>query len=87
MKEIEQSAPFIVITGMRGSEEAQYFICAEKAIILESRVICEAVLDLICCYFVYHICYPKSLNTILVYLQHFVLGVKDRQKFLKLPQH
>ena len=71
VKEIHQSAPYIVITGMPGDEGAQFFICGEQAVILESRSVRDAVLDLICCYFVFHITYPKPLNTVLVYLQHF----------------
>ena len=80
VEEIEQSAPYIAITGMPGTEEAQYHICCEKQVVTESRGVRDAVLDLMCCYFVFDTSYPKRLSSILVYIQHFLLGVKSSQK-------
>ena len=40
------SSPFILVTGTPGEECAQYFICSEKRILLETRRMKEAVLNL-----------------------------------------
>ena len=56
---IEQAAPYIVITGVAGDENAQFFVCAEQTIVLESSTVRDAVLDLVASYFVFDILYPE----------------------------
>ena len=79
MSQIVQAAPFIVITGICGDENSQIFICAEKNVFLESKTIMQAVIDLIAFYFVYDITYPKYVNSILMFFQHYVFRLTDKQ--------
>ena len=79
MSQIVQAAPFIVITGISGDENSQIFICSEKTVFHESKTILDAVIDLICFYFVYDIAYPKYVDSILVFFQHYVFRLTDKQ--------
>lgn len=67
--EVAQKEPYILITGKAGDKGAQYFICAEKKLTVESRSLRDAFLDLICTYYVFNISYPKSIagNTFMLH--------------------
>jgi len=75
---IEQSAPYL-ITGTPGSVNCQVFIGCEQEIFFESNSIKDAIIDLIGTYFVFNIAYPKYLNSIFLFIQHFVFNLKDKQ--------
>ena len=79
LSQIEQAAPFIVITGIPGDENAQFFICGEKEVLMESKTLRDAIIDLICHYFIYDISYPKYLDSILLFFQHHVFKLTDKQ--------
>ena len=79
MSQLVQAAPFMVITGICGDENSQIFICAEKNVFLESKTIMDAVIDLISFYFVYDITYPRYVNSILMFFQHYVFQLTDKQ--------
>lgn len=80
VSEIEQSAPFILFTGASaGDENTQFFVCCEQAIYLESGSVKDVIIDLICTYYVFDIAYPKSLNAILLFIQHCVFKLTDQQ--------
>ena len=55
------------------------FFCAEKNVFLESKTIMDAVIDLISFYFVYDITYPRYVNSILMFFQHYVFQLTDKQ--------
>lgn len=76
---VEQSAPFLVITGTPGSINCQVFIGCEQEIFFESSSIRDSIIDLIGTYFVFNISYPKYLNSIFLFIQHFVFDLKDKQ--------
>ena len=76
---INQSAPYIVVTGKPGTENSQYFISCERAILLESKTMRDACLDLIATYFVFNISYPKPVSAILLFFQHYMFDIKDKQ--------
>lgn len=76
---IEQTAPFIALTGKPGEEGAQYFIACEKAIFCESKSLLDAVIDLLAVYYVCDIQYPSGTNAIMVFLQHTIFDLKDCQ--------
>lgn len=59
MAEVEQSEPFLTITGIPGSETCQAFVCCEGSTLIESKSIKDALLDLIATYFACDIAYPK----------------------------
>jgi len=77
VSEIQQSAPYIVVTG--ASENMQLYIYCEHNNLLESKSVRDALLDLVAVYFVFDIWYPKSLDAILIFIQHYVMDIKDSQ--------
>lgn len=78
VSKLAQPAPFIVVLGDVGKENTQYFISCETTLI-ESKSYKEAVTDLIVTYYVYDISYPRSLMPLYIFLQHYVMGLKDQQ--------
>ena len=79
MKQIKQKAPFILVCGEPGGETTQYFVCGEINIICESKSFLDAVLDLICTYYVFDIIYPKALSGVLLFFQQSVFELKNDQ--------
>ena len=80
MSEIEQSAPFVLFTGMSGEENVQFHVCCEKLIFLESKSVKDAMIDLIAAYVVFDITYPKSISAFLLFFDHnIVFDLKDKQ--------
>ena len=75
----EQAAPYIIITGVAGDENAQFNVCVEQQIVLESLTVRDAVLDLVASYFVFDILYPKSLSAILIFIQHQIFWMGDSE--------
>ncbi len=45
----------------------------------ESKTIMDAVIDLIACYYVFDIVYPKSVSGCLLFIQQHVFNIKDKQ--------
>ena len=76
---VEQSAPYLVITGTPGSINCQVFIGCEQEIFFESNSIRDSIIDVIGTYYVFNISYPKYLNSIFLFIQHFVFNLKDKQ--------
>lgn len=79
ISDIRQSSPYLVITGLLNAENCQFFVCSEQEIVLESKSVQDAIIDLIATYFVFDIAYPKPLNSILILFQHYVFELKDDQ--------
>ena len=52
IEKISLNSPYIVITGKPGNENAQYFVCGEKMVLIESKSFLDCVIDLFCCFFV-----------------------------------
>ena len=77
---VDQAAPFLVITGIPGEENCQVFICAEGSVLLESKSIRDSMIDLIATYYAFDIAYPKGLNSLLLFFQQFIFNLKDEQK-------
>lgn len=40
----------------------------------------DALIDILCYYYVFNTAYPKSMYALYIFLQHFVLGLKDSSK-------
>lgn len=78
--QIPQSEPYIVVTGKPGMDRTQYFVCVEKALLTESKSIRDALLDVICVYYVFDISYPQSVAGLFLFLQQNVFKIKDSQK-------
>lgn len=48
-------------------------------IISETTLFMDALINMICAYYIFDISYPKSLYAILIFTQRYVLGIKDEQ--------
>lgn len=79
VEQIDQAAPFLLVTGISGEEHSQVFICGERSVLFESKSIKDSLIDLIATYYVFDISYPKCLNSVLLFFQHFVFNLKDQQ--------
>ena len=79
VQKISQSAPFIFVCGQAGTESTQYYVCGENIVICESKTYLDAILDLICAYYIFDIAYPKPLSGILLFFQQSVFSLKDEQ--------
>ena len=79
MENIDHDPPYIVITGKSGDENAQFYVCGERMILVESKSFVDCILDLMCCYFVFDIVYPESLSGILLFIQKYLLKIEDEQ--------
>lgn len=77
--EIQQAAPYLLITGLLEAENCQFFVYSEQDILLESKSVKDAIIDLIATYYVFDIAYPKPLNAVLLFFQHHVFQIKDDQ--------
>ena len=56
----------------------------EKSFIAECNSLTTAIVDLIGSYFVFDIVYPQSLYAVLIFIQHIVLGIIDKQRCHKV---
>ncbi len=63
-------------------ENVEHHIYIESECLITVNYVEDVLADLICAYFVLNIAYLNSLYPILIFFQHFVLGVKDSQKIL-----
>ena len=53
-------APFLTFTGAAGDETAQYYVCCEQSVLLESKTVKDAIVDMMATYFVFDIADPKG---------------------------
>ena len=56
-----------------------YHVLVERQPTTEASTFGSGLLDLYCSYFVYDIAYPKSFYSLLVFIQHYILELKDTQ--------
>ena len=82
---VEQTTPFLLITGDAGLDKSQLFICCENDILMESKTIQDAMLELLATYFTFDIMYPKCVSGILIFHQHMCYDY--RTSMLCLQQH
>lgn len=78
--QVEKLPPFLQIVALRSDmAEEQFFIAVEKHVLLESRCINTALLDMMSVYFTFDIAYPNPLYSLLLFIQRFVLNIRDSQ--------
>lgn len=73
-----QATPHILVVGEPGAPSTHYFVADEKETLLESQSMADAILDVVATYHVFDIPYPKSLEAILVFLEHYGFGLNIR---------
>ena len=70
-------APAIVVVNSDAAK--QIMLVVEKEILLECCDMTTAVVDLMSAFFTFDIAYPKPLNRLCLFIQHFILGIIDDQ--------
>ena len=65
---------------LRHDEGVQLFISVENKILVESVNIKQGILDLISTYCSFDIAYPRQLYPVLVFIQHIILKIVDKQR-------
>ena len=77
MKGTGRQEPYIV--AIETDETMHYHIYIQYDCLLSMHTLGDALADLICTFF-FDIAYPKLEYALLIFFQHFVLGLKDNQK-------
>ena len=67
--------PYIAI--VHDGESTQIFLVVERIAMTSCTTFMEAKCGIVVAYFVFDIAYPKSLETLLLFIQHLVMGVRD----------
>lgn len=61
----------------------QFFVVAEKQIIVEVNTFPKAISALFACYYVFDIAYPKQCLNTLLFLERFLFGIVTGPKLSK----
>ena len=77
-EEAEKLPPFPQIIVL--NHDQQQYIVVEKDVLLESVGIEGSILDLIGAYFTFDISYPKKLYPVLLFIQHVMLNIVNKQR-------
>ena len=79
VRNIRHSSPYIAITGRPGDDNAEYFVCCEQSILIESKSFLDVIIDMMSSYYVFDISYPQHLFAVFLFFQHFVFKIKESQ--------
>ena len=75
--QVDVCTPYIVVVEPDDAENLQYFLVVEKQVYMECRKFSTALLCLFCVYYTFNISYPKPLYSVFIFVQTYVLGIKD----------
>jgi len=78
LKNVPFSAPCILM--VETSEATTYDLIVEGASLVQSTDIQTALIDLYSTYFVFDIAYPVEVAPVLIFMQHYIFGLKNSQK-------
>ena len=74
---IRENAPYLIM--LTSDEGYQFNVVVEHNILSESGNLTTAVLDLFSSYYTFNIMYPRLLYATMIFIQHFVFGITDKQ--------
>lgn len=60
--------------------EEEYHLIVDGAVMYWCNTLPDALIDLLCFYYVLNIQYPKAMYPLYIFLQHFVFGLKNSSK-------
>ena len=75
---VGMNAPFLAVCWT--SKGSTIHVIVEQEPMCELTVLSAARIHLIASYFIYNIAYPKPFNSLLLMIQHHILGFTDKQK-------
>lgn len=70
--------PYITVIFSRN--DVEFYLVAERCIISELSNIYKAVFCLIAIFFVFNMSYPSPMKHVLIFIQHMILGLVDKEK-------
>ena len=70
----DQCEPYII------HSENSYHLIVESSFMYTCENLSDALIDIMCYYYVLNMQYPRSMHTLCLFLQHFVLGLKDNAR-------
>ena len=73
--------PYIVFTGNPGCDNSQFFVSYDRIFICECQSLQDAFIDLIATYQVFNVTYPQALAGILLFFQHIIFEMRDKQPY------
>lgn len=73
---VSENHPYLGI--VLGGTSLQVFVIVERCV-LEAVVSSSALSGLIAAYFAFNMTYTKPLYPLLIFIQHFLLGIRDEQ--------
>ena len=77
-RSIKDFGPHPLIVKLAGQTH-QYFVCVEKLVLCKCSDMADALHTLIAAYYVFDIAYPKQVHPILLFIQRYLVGIKDDQ--------
>ena len=72
------NAPYIAI--VLGDMSCELLVMCERIPLVQSADFASVLVCLIATYFAFNIAYPPSLKNVLIFVQHFILGIRDKQQ-------
>ena len=73
---IEQNHAFVAV--IKGDTSVQVILTCERKAVTEVTSSSKLLVTLISLYFTFNIVYPKPLNSLLLFIQCFILCIKDK---------
>lgn len=77
LRKLRNTWPYLVLIGHRTT--FQLMLVAERQVICRVSTLWEGLKGLLGAYFAFNIEYPKPLRALLIFVQHHIFNVKDRQ--------
>ena len=77
-EKLGRKEPYILLS--ESDETTKYHIIVENTCMVTTHTLPDALVNIICTYFIFDMAYPKQMYPLLIFLQHFVFNLKDRQK-------
>ena len=77
---IKENAPYLIM--LTSDEGYQFNVVVERNILPESGNLTTAILDLFSSYYTFNIMYPRPFYATMIFIQHFVFCITDKQTVL-----
>ena len=81
MLTVPYNHPYIGVVA--GDATVQFFVIAERNVLVRSKSFQSSLKSLIAAYYAFGICYPTATKAPLIFIQHFLLNIKE----VKLPDN
>ena len=73
---LEQNHVYVAV--ITGDTSVQILLTCERQVIAEAHSATRLLVGLISLYFTFNIAYPKQLNSLLLFIQRFILCIEDK---------